>query len=231
MSLISASGIITGLKEYVYRGIQQLPIVLASTSLLFTITTGSIAHLNIFLGMFFLRPAYTFLLQNTLGGFFGLNRATGDTCDLVTLHQQKDLTLKYFTQAGQEFTPSYWVTGVGYFFGYAFSNIYDTVHELPSDDSKKEAFHNQATFIAINTSIFFLLLLFMRFYFMKGCDGISGAGMAFSVASGIGAGFIGWIMYTFSKQCGARSTDLFGVVSQFIPLSAGAPKPVVCTNS
>jgi len=37
MSLTSASGIITGMKEYIYRGMQQLPIVLASTSLLFTV--------------------------------------------------------------------------------------------------------------------------------------------------------------------------------------------------
>jgi len=50
MSLVSASGFITGVKEYIYRGIQEMPLVLILTSLLFVITTGSIAHLSLLLG-------------------------------------------------------------------------------------------------------------------------------------------------------------------------------------
>jgi hypothetical protein len=229
MSLISASGIISGLKEYVYRGIQQLPIVLASTSLVLGITTGSIAHNILFLGMLLLIPACTLLLQ-LVGGYLKLNRATGDTCDLATLHHQKDLTLKYFEGTkGEAFAPSYWITSIGFFFGYAFSNISDTFHEKPADGGS-EAFTHHTIFIAINTSIFFLLLLFIRLYFMRGCDGTSFFGTLFSLFAGFACATLGWYSYIWSKQCGARSTDLFGIVSQFIPVSAGAPKPVVCTT-
>lgn len=228
MSLISASGIISGLKEYVYRGIQQLPIVLASTSLVLGITTGSIAHNILFLGMLILIPACTLLLQ-LVGGFLKLHRTTGDTCDLATLHHQKDLTLKYFEGNKEEFAPSYWITSIGFFFGYAFSNISDTFHEKPGD-GESEAFTHHTIFIAINTSIFFLLLLFIRLYFMRGCDGISFFGKVFSLVAGFSTGVIGWYSYILSKKCGARSTDLFGIVSQFIPVSASAPKPVVCTT-
>ena len=79
------------IKEYVYRGLQQLPIVLASTSLVYTVATGSLAHMNIFLGMAFVIPVVTFLLQALIG--FSMNaawpnsifwkRGGGDTCNMI----------------------------------------------------------------------------------------------------------------------------------------------------
>jgi hypothetical protein len=55
MSLVSASGFITGVKEYIYRGIQEMPLVLILTSLLFVITTGSIAHTSLLIGLIVLK--------------------------------------------------------------------------------------------------------------------------------------------------------------------------------
>ena len=120
MSLTSASGIITGMKEYIYRGMQQLPIVLASTSLLLTVSTGSIAHLNLFLGLGLFMPLYTFFIQSILGILMPIitnntvfwKRSTGDTCDLVSSRER--VKLEQFTET-TAIIPSYWITSVGFF--------------------------------------------------------------------------------------------------------------------
>lgn len=241
MSLTSASGIITGMKEYVYRGMQQLPIILASTSLLFTVTTGSIAHLNLFLGLSVLMPAYTFGLQSILSFLIPLittdniswKRATGDTCDLIGTLRDKKITLDQFTKTDSVATPSYWITSLGFFFGYAVSNIVDSFNHPSSEgasDVNKERRHSHSMFIAINISVFFLIILGTRLWFMRGCDGLGTLGLIISYVCAILAGLIGYTTYDISRQCGARSTDLFGVLSQLLPSSAGASNPIVCTT-
>ena len=83
-------------------------------------------------------------------------------------------------------------------------------------------------FIAINTTVLFFIILGTRGWFMKGCDGLGATGVAFSYIFALGAFYIGYSVYEISKQCGARSTDLFGVLSQLIPESARSTNPVVC---
>jgi len=240
MSLTSASGIITGTKEYVYRGMQQLPIVLASTSLLFTVSTGSIAHLNLFLGLGILMPVYTILVQSILGVIMPLltnnimfwKRSVGDTCDIAGLTRERGLKLEQFGEANA-IIPSYWITSVAFFFGYAVSNIRDNFDRPSSEgssDVSKERRSYHSMFIAINISVFFLILLGTRLWFMKGCDGLGAGGVALSYLFSALAFYLGYSMYGMSKQCGARSTDLFGVLSQLLPDSAGAKSPVVCTS-
>lgn len=240
MSLTSASGIISGTKEYIYRGMQQLPIVLASTSLLFTVTTGSIAHLNLFLGLGILMPIYTFILQLILGAIMPLltnnimfwKRSVGDTCDIAGMSKEKSIKLEQFTETNA-IIPSYWITSVAFFFGYAASNIRDNFEHPSSEgssDVSKERRSYHSIFIAVNISVFFLLLLGARLWFMKGCDGLGTGGVALSYLFSAVAFYFGYSIYGMSKQCGARSTDLFGVLSQLLPDSAGAKNPIVCTS-
>jgi hypothetical protein len=240
MSLTSASGIITGMKEYAYRGMQQLPIVLASTSLLFTVTTGSIAHLNLFLGLSFLMPAYTFVLQTILGVVMPYiikdatlwKRATGDTCDLAGT--PRTLKLESFLETTNAVVPSYWITSVGFFFGYAISNIVDCFNHPESEgasDISKERRNNHSMFIAINIGVFFLLLFGVRIWYMRGCDGLGGIALFISYLFAAVAGWLGYGVYNMSKACGARSTDLFGILSQLLPESATASNPIVCTSN
>jgi hypothetical protein len=240
MSLTSASGLISGTKEYIYRGMQQLPIVLASTSLLFTVSTGSIAHLNLFLGLGILMPIYTFILQSILGvimpfltnNILSWKRSVGDTCDLVGIPRERGIKLEQFSETNA-IIPSYWITSLGFFFGYAVSNIVDSFKHPSSEgssDVSKERRSYHSMFIAINISVFFLLLLGTRLMLMKGCDGLGAIGLVLSYVFSAVAFYIGYTIYGLSKECGARSTDLFGVLSQLLPDSAGAKNPVVCTS-
>ena len=242
MSLVSASGFIGGIKEYTYRGIQELPMVLSLTSFVFAITTGSIAHSTLLVGLGVIMPAYTFLMQNLmgyiLGKFFSEGRAdwtcsSSDVCNIVPSYKKLS-QLSFYTDntVNGAIVPSYWITGMGFFFGFIFSNAADTLNSpmFPgSDPIGHEKRNTQSLFLIAAASIFFVILMFIRFYFMKGCEGRGPSGVAISVFFGITAMGIGWGFYVLSKVCGARSSDLFGVLSQILPPSATAVSPVVCT--
>lgn len=240
MSLVSASGFVGGIKEYVYRGIQQLPIVLASTSLVYTVATGSMAHLNLFAGLGVLMPIYTFLLQCLVQFIMNFvakdtifwKRASGDTCNLVPSGKQE--TLSYYTSdpKGGGAVPSYWLMSIGFFIGYSISNAVDsllTPAVAGANSVNHEKRNTQAIFIIVATSIFSVLIIGMRLFYMRGCEGTGWGGVAMSLVAATGAAAIGQGMYKFSRTCGARSSDLFGVLSQILPASASSPHPVVCT--
>jgi len=227
-----------GLKEYVYRGLQQLPIVLASTSLIYTVATGSLAHLNIFAGMAFIIPIVTVILQQIIGFICSRavansifwKRGSGDTCDMIPSGKQ-DLT--YFDKAAPGgAVPSFWIMEISFFIGYCISNAVDSLLTPAAQGSSNinhEKRNTHAILVIITTVIFSVLVLGMRLYFMHSCEGIHWGGFILSFLGAAGAGGIGYGMYDLSRKCGARSSDLFGVLSQILPPSATSPHPVVCT--
>lgn len=244
MSLVSASGFIGGIKEYTYRGIQQLPLVLTSTSLIFMITTGSVAHTNMALGLGVLVPVYTFVVQGVLGfllrrifpdQFASWTRSTGDTCDIVSSYQTKKLEfyVKPRFDASSECVPSYWLMSLAFFIGYSLTNAIDnlmTPAQPSSDENGHEKRTTQSMFVIAATVVFAIILLYIRFTYMRGCEGRGLAGIFLSIACAIGAGFIGYGTYSLSKKCGARSSDLFGIMSQILPAAATTKNPIVCAS-
>jgi hypothetical protein len=241
MSLTSASRFIGGIKEYTYRGLQQLPIVIGGTSLLYTVTTGSLAHMNLAVGMGLIIPLYTYLFQTIIAfvmNFFFPNsifwkRASGDTCDLIP-GMDKIATLEYYKKddVGGGAVPSYWLTGVSFFLGYALSNGVDsltTPAALGSNEVNNEKRNTHAIFVIVATLIFAVLILITRFYYSRGCEGVSGMGIFLAILGALGAGGLGKAAYDLSRACGARTSDLFGILSQILPVSSTAPAPIVCT--
>ena len=250
MSLGSAGTIVGGTKEYLYRGIQQLPIVLSATSLLFTITTGSIAHLNLSIGMVALMPIYTYVMQMTfdfINSKLGANLFTGpwwtrdkwtmstsDVCRIVP-PEGKPL-LKFYSAQSIELNsvPSYRLMSISFFVGYCISNavdIYTTPAENDADPKNKDRRTYQAVFLITSIVLLTCLVLGLRFRYMSGCEGRGLIGLIDSVLAAIGASVIGYGMYTISRKCGARSSDLFGVLSQVLPVSATSSNPTVCTSN
>ena len=230
MSLSSASGFIGGIKEYTYRGIQQLPIVLGATSMLFTVTTGSVAYANLLLGLSVLMPTYTYLLQIILTAILqyvkpqdriSWTRSTGDACNMLPSREAKSLS--YYdpsNESAAKSVPSYWLMEVAFFIGYALSNAVDSM-KSPSqpnaDPEHVEKRVSHATFVIISITILSVLLLAVRFTTMRGCEGRGPLGLALSIAAAAGAGGIGYGMYNFARRCGSRASDLFGILSQILP--------------
>lgn len=305
MSLVSASKLVGGIKEYGYRGFQQLPLVIGSTSMMFTIATGSIAHANIALGMGFVIPLYTFVMQLLIGGIMGYlapnsifwKRVSSDSCNIIPKFSESgssSVTLFPNNQSDGSI-PSYWLMAMGFFIGYSISNAADSLltEEAPGANEINHEKRNYQALIVLTTCIIFTILVFTgRFYLMPGCDGMQSGygivgvilfiltlaggiallilptivtllalliisaftgitymsypsageikktvtplffgafGVFLSLISATGAAGVGYGMYMFSKQCGARSSDLFGILSQILPPSAIGPNPVVCT--
>jgi hypothetical protein len=242
MSLVSATRLVGGLREYTYRGFQQLPVVLGSTSLLFTIATGSIAHANLALGMGILMPLYTYILQK----FWALTmnyiwkdsvfwkRTSGDTCRIIP-DFSKSTTLEYYKPTQLDgAVPSYWLTSIAFFAGYSLSNAVDSLQQpmaAGSNEMNYEKRNTHAVTVIATTVIFIFFIFLARFYYMSGCEGVGNGGIFLSVFSAAGAAGIGFGMYNLSKVCGARSSDLFGILSQILPASSTLRKPVVCTAS
>jgi hypothetical protein len=244
MSLVSASGFIGGVKEYTYRGIQQLPLILASTSLIFSVTTGSIAHTSLTIGLGIIMPIYTFLLQSLISFIsnrspmenrIDLTRSTGDTCNIIPSYTPKKLEyyVKSTSASGVESVPSYWLMSISFFVGFCLSNAItnlNTPAQNSSDENGLEKRYTQSAFVVIATIIFAALLLSVRFFTMRGCEGRGTWGIALSLISALGASLIGSGIYELSKSCGARSSDLFGIMSQILPAAATTQNPIVCSS-
>jgi hypothetical protein len=237
MSLVSASGFITGVKEYIYRGIQEMPLVLILTSLLFVITTGSIAHTSLLIGLIVLMPIYGICLRSICGFFLSLlskenqeawTCSSGDTCSIVRPYE-------YPSSSEIIPVPSYWILAIPFYFGYIHMNAYDTYFEpTPKNINpvNKEKRNTQSLFLAVASVLVFILLLGVRFTYMGDCEGKGLMGKVLSIfVFGSSAFFIGTLVYSISKMCGARSSDLFGVLSQILPASATDMRPVVCSAS
>ena len=234
MSLVSASGLVSGIKEYIYHGIQQLPIVLAATSLLFTITTGSVAHANLAGGLIIIIPFYTWLLHLFIGFWIPtFIRSTGKSCDII---YSMDRSLNSFidTKTNPKPIPSYWLTSISFFIGYAISNAVDsltTSSEFNADPTNIEKRKSQAVYCIIATLVISGILLVSRFRMMSGCEGLTFWAKITSMIAAAGAAVIGYGVYGISRNCGSRASDLFGILSQILPASASSPHPIVCAET
>jgi hypothetical protein len=243
MSLLSASSVIGGVKEYMFRGIQQLPIIFALTAFIFTITTASVAHSTLFLGLAIIMPLYTGLIQAILGKILKLlvpnqesswTTATGDTCNIIPKHSHLT-NLVYYTgsTAASSSVPSYWITSMGFVFGFVLMNAIETLQMPPAvgaDQVAHEKRNTQAILLLVAIVLFFIIVIVCRFYFMKECEGRGSMGRVIGGLFGLSAIGIGVGLYQLSRVCGARSSDLFGVLSQILPASATAENPVVCAE-
>jgi len=243
MSLASASGLIGHTKEYIYRGIQQLPLIMTLTSFLLTVTTASIAHSSLFMGLAVFMPIFTLLSQTGMGMLLSRimagretewSRAMTDVCRIVPSPDAFKKLEYYSSGAGASgsIAPSYWITSMGFLFGFFISNGVDTLNApvvAGADPVGHEKRYTQALHILVSTSILFALIVGARFYFMGDCEGRATLGRVVGGAFGVLSMAIGAGFYYASKSCGARSSDLFGVLSQMLPTSATSASPVVCT--
>ena len=237
MSLVSASGLVSGIKEYIYHGIQQLPIVLAATSLLFTITTGSVAHANLAGGLIIIIPFFRSYFINIsildlfVGRFLPFTRSTGKSCDII---QSMDKSLNSFINSGTKPIPSYWLTSISFFIGYVVSNAVDSLtlsSESSADPTHIEKRKSQAVYCIIATLVISCILLVSRFRMMSGCEGLTFWAKITSIVAAAGAAVIGYGVYGISRNCKARASDLLGILSQILPASASSPHPIVCAES
>ncbi|NBT09272.1 MAG: hypothetical protein EBS98_10840, partial [Chitinophagia bacterium] len=74
----------------------------------------------------------------------------------------------------------------------------------------------------------FIVLLIVRFSLMSSCEGTSTLALVISGFFGAASIAIGVGLYKISIQCGAKTSDMLGILSQILPAGATSPTPTVC---
>lgn len=227
MSLVSASGFIGGIKEYGYRGFQELPLVLSLTSLTFVVTTGSGAHMTLLLGFIILVPLLTLGLRGLINLFFssdsGMKCSNADVCKSVRPYD-------YTSHSEAVMIPGYWLPSVCFYFGYIIANSYQSysIYSEKSSSISIEKRKTKSLQICIISIFLFIVILGVRFALMGDCEGMSGIAKSISFAFGATIFGIGIGTFYLSNNCGVRSSDLLGVLSQILPEKPKDIRPVVC---
>jgi uncharacterized membrane-anchored protein YitT (DUF2179 family) len=158
----------------------------------------------------------------------------------------KVLSLYDSKTAGTGMVPSYWLMQVCFFFGFVLSNAFESYtasSNCPDSDAvERRKYH--ATFVLVAVSTLFVVLMAMRFRYMASCElsSLSFRGGPVNIVTDIAtsvllvalfggmAGGIGYGMYVLARKCGARTGDLLGILSQFLPPGAYRQEPIVCTS-
>jgi hypothetical protein len=168
MSLASGASVASSIKEYAFRGLQQLPLVLTAMSLLFTVTTASISYLNLLLGFVLIIPLYTTLAGSlsefALGRFlpgerFSWTRSSGDACRMVPPEGVGSLSLYESKTTSGTVVPSYWLMNITFFVGFVMSNLIDTFTAEPAAGTDPAAVERRmlhATYVAVAFGLFVL---------------------------------------------------------------------------
>ena len=121
--------------------------------------------------------------------------------------------------------PSFYMAHIAFFLGFLFTNAY-TVYTLPSDNLNSQNLENRK-FRALNTMIILVLIYLItsviRFN-VTGCESILGI-----LVATVFFGFLGYGWYLFAEFCGARSADILGISSSFVPSNAET-SPLICSQ-
>jgi hypothetical protein len=120
--------------------------------------------------------------------------------------------------------PSYWMVHVVFFLSYLLANavgVYKADAKAGSADWKVSNRRSKAIAVMIVISIIMISLVGAR-YFLTGTETLVGVALGLCL---IPVGF-GW--YELAKTCGARDSDIFGIIQQMTP-NGGAPTTCVYT--
>ena len=122
--------------------------------------------------------------------------------------------------------PSTYLAHVSFFFAFLFTNAY-TIYVLPKEDgSPNEHYENRRNRTAMIMAILVLLyivIVAIRFN-VAGCESHFGVAFTTILFASLGVG-----TYKFAEICGARSSDVLGISTSFVPNTV--QNPVVCGSS
>ena len=122
--------------------------------------------------------------------------------------------------------PSTYLAHVSFFFAFLFTNAY-TIYVLAKEDgSPNEHYENRRNRTAMIMAILVLLyivIVAVRFN-VTGCESHFGVAFTTVLFGGLGVG-----AYKFAEICGARSSDVLGISTSFVPNAA--QNPVVCGST
>ena len=120
--------------------------------------------------------------------------------------------------------PSYWMVHVLFFLSYLLANAVDVFKaDSDSNASDWQVSNRKSKAVAVMIVLVLVMVaLTVSRYFLTGAETLGGVLISLPV---IAVGF-GW--YKLAKTCGARDSDIFGIIQQMTP-NGGAPTTCVYT--
>jgi hypothetical protein len=196
-----------------------LPLILMSFTGFLALALGNLGLFILFIGQAALIPTVTFGLHivTNLIGF--ANHPGSDVGQLVPSEPYTGY---------QNVTPSYWAMQVVFFLSYLLSNA-TQIYNLPvapgASDWQVANRRSKAVAVIVVAAIALIMLPLLRYWY-TGAETLPGL----AIAGGV-AGLLGWGWYKLASICGARASDIFGIIQQILPASATTPMTCVYTPS
>jgi hypothetical protein len=116
--------------------------------------------------------------------------------------------------------PSVYLAHVAFFFTFLFTNAYYVFNESKNDDTPTMQYDNRryrSGMIMATIVTLYLIIVFAR-YNITGCD--SSLGVLYTT---VAFGALGFGTYKLAEICGARTADILGIMSSYVPKTAEAP--------
>jgi len=121
--------------------------------------------------------------------------------------------------------PSAYLAHVAFFFAFLFTNAYYVYIKSEATDTSSTQYENRryrSAMIMATIITLYIIIVFAR-YNITGCD--SSLGIVFTT---LAFGALGFGTYKLAEICGARSADILGISSSFVPDSAQNTAPLAC---
>lgn len=185
------------------------PMIMITLVGLFSVGTGSIGLFLLFVGQVVIVPVGVWLM-NFIGWPLGVKVPATDLNQLVPSMPKTGIEDRVF--------PSHWVAHTTFFLAYLFWNAYslyglEPATEHPEDDWRVENRKGRATMIMLS-SVFFLLFMLVLRLTLTNAEKFLGVVLG---ATAFGALAYGWQQAMASV--GAKSSDVFGIVQQMVPMT------------
>ncbi len=219
--------IIYRIKEFAVTGINNFPLIVAMTSIVLVCSTANMGYSILFLCLSVFIPILVWLL-NLIAPYLqlGLNLIAGLFGKTIDFPQTSADICKIASQAGGSASlyPSYWMASILFIFTFTFWNglrlyLYESSPDAPKEKTQARQAHAVIGMVASLA----LMLLFVIWRFMSGCE--HGFGFFMSI------GFIGLAIGLFEgfRICGLlRLVDLYGIGSRLLPMSATEIPTSIC---
>ena len=201
-----------------YFGMVALPLLLILIGLLVTIYYPDYLKGSIFTKIFLLlQLPFIGLINFVKSLFINNNRLIGkDNCAIIP--GSADPVSR---------VPSAYLAHVAFFFAFLFTNAYYvyTAEQESSDSSVQYVNRKYRSAMIMGTIITLYIIIIFAIYNITGCD--SSLGILFTT---LAFGGIGFGTYKLAELCGARTADILGISSSFVPDSAGNSAPLACST-
>jgi hypothetical protein len=224
------SGIILGLREYIFLSLKELPLIAMVAPIFLGISEGNINLLMFGLGNAILAPTAAGLTGWLLRWPLNWLNPTGSAwkmpaSDVSPLLSETPMPSRPLELV--QVVPTYWMTITVFFFTYLLFNGASLYNEEPVEGADAERVNNrksQALMAMILISVLGLVIIGAKISLQDGGQNVLGNLIAVLIGT---LTSYGW--FSFLKRCDiGRLEDVFGIQARILPESALSDAPVVC---